>query len=123
PDTSPPAVLVTRRLPASVLDRLRAHCTVDLHDADSDLPRPDLLRRIAGKQGLLAMLVDVVDAELLARADRLRVIANVAVGYNNIDVAAARARGIVVTNTPDVLTDATADIAGALFPTTPHRSP
>jgi glyoxylate reductase len=61
------------------------------------------------------MLVDVVDAQLLAHADRLRVVANVAVGYNNIDIAAARARGIVVTNTPDVLTDATADIAWALI--------
>jgi glyoxylate reductase len=110
-----PGVLVTRRLPASVLDWLRAHCDIDLHDADTDLPRSELLRRVAGKQGLLAMLVDVVDAELLAHADRLRVVANVAVGYNNIDVAAARARGIVVTNTPDVLTDATADIAWALI--------
>ena len=110
-----PEVLVTRRLPASVLDRLRAHCDVDLHDADTDLPRAELLRRVAGKQGLIAMLVDTVDAELFAHADVLRVVANVAVGYNNIDVAAAHARGIVVTNTPDVLTDATADIAWALI--------
>ena len=88
-----PSVLVTRRLPKGVLDRLGAHCDLDLHDADTDFPRSELLRRVAGKQGLLAMLVDVVDAELLSHADRLRVVANVAVGYNNIDVAAARARG------------------------------
>ena len=97
------------------MDRLRAHCDIDLHDADTDLPRADLLRRVAGKQGLIAMLVDAVDAELFAHADALRVVANVAVGYNNVDVPAARARGVVVTNTPDVLTDATADIAWALI--------
>lgn len=70
---------------------------------------------IAGHQGLVAMLTDRIDAEVLDAAPTLRVVANYAAGYNNIDLAAARARGIVVTNTPGVLTDATADLTWALI--------
>jgi glyoxylate reductase len=110
-----PAVLVTRRIPTSVLDRLRAHCDVDLHDGADDLSRSELLRRVAGKRGLVAVLPNRVDAELLDAAPALEVVANIAVGYDNIDVAAATARGVVVTNTPDVLTEAVADFTMGLI--------
>ncbi len=79
------------------------------------MPRAAILERIRGKQALIAMLTDRVDEELLARGTSLRVVANVAVGYNNIDVAAARAHGVIITNTPDVLTNSTADLTWALI--------
>ena len=109
------SVLVTRRLPRRVLDALGAVADVELHDEDTDYPRASLLDRIVGKQALVSMLTDVVDETLLSRAPSLRVVANVAVGYNNIDVAAARAHGVIVTNTPDVLTNSTADLTWALI--------
>lgn len=77
--------------------------------------RPDLLDAVADADGLISLLSFAIDAELLARAPRLRVIANFAVGYDNVDVPAATARGIPVTNTPDVLTEATADFTFALL--------
>ncbi len=77
--------------------------------------RADLLEAVAGADGFLSMITDAVDAELLDAAPRLRVVSNMAVGYNNIDVAAATARGIVVTNTPGILTEATAELAFALI--------
>jgi glyoxylate reductase len=79
------------------------------------LTSKELRRLIAGQQGIIAMLTDRIDADLLDAAPTLRVVANYAAGYNNIDVAAARARGIAVTNTPGVLTDATADLTWALI--------
>ena len=79
------------------------------------MPHAELVARVAGKQALLSLITDAVDAEVIDAGQDLRVIANVAVGYNNVDVAAARARGIVVSNTPDVLTDATADMTWALI--------
>ena len=94
--------------------RLEAACDVarlDLTGASHD----ELVRGVAGKQALLSMVTDTVDRAVIEAGRDLRVIANVAVGYNNVDVAAARERGIVVTNTPDVLTDATADLTMALI--------
>jgi glyoxylate reductase len=88
---------------------------VDYHDSLDVLPRADLLARLRGKDGLICHIVSAVDDELLAAAPTVKVVANVAVGYNNIDVAAARRRGVVVTNTPDVLTETTADFAWALL--------
>jgi glyoxylate reductase len=75
----------------------------------------ELVRRLAGKQGLVSVLTDPVNADVLARAADLKVVSNIAVGYDNIDVPAAHARGIVVTNTPDVLTQATAELTWALI--------
>jgi glyoxylate reductase len=109
-------VFVSRRLPGSALDRLRAAG----HEVDvwpERLP-PDastLRDRVANADGLLALLTDRIDAELLAAAPRLRAIANYAVGYDNIDLEATAGRGIAVGNTPDVLTDATADLTFALL--------
>ncbi|OFW12549.1 MAG: D-glycerate dehydrogenase [Acidobacteria bacterium RIFCSPLOWO2_02_FULL_67_21] len=110
-----PKVLLTRSLPSSVLARLEAACDVDLFRGGGPVPRAEFLARVAGKEALLSMVTDTVDRAVIDAGTELRVIANVAVGYNNIDVAAARERGITVTNTPDVLTDATADFTMALM--------
>ena len=95
--------------------RLEASCDVDRFDGDGTMPHSELVTRVAGKQALLSMVTDTVDRAVIDAGTDLRVIANVAVGYNNVDVGAARARGIIVTNTPDVLTDATADLTMALI--------
>jgi glyoxylate reductase len=110
-----PAVLLTRRIPASVLTRLQAACTVDLHTGSRAISRNDLLARVRGKQALLCLLTDRVDDEVIDAGADLKIVANIAVGYDNIDVAAARARGVPVTNTPDVLTEATAEFTWALM--------
>ena len=108
-------IFVTRRLPFDALDRLReAH---EVNEWPGDMPpSPDQLRAaVAEAEGLLSLVTDRVDGALLDAAPRLRAIANMAVGTDNIDVEAAAARGIPVGNTPDVLTDATADLAFALL--------
>lgn len=109
-----PAVLVTRRIPSSVLAKLEDVCDVDLHEGATLAPG-DLKIRLHGKAGLVCVLTDRIDEEVLAAGRDLRVVSNIAVGYDNIDVAAAAARGVVVTNTPDVLTDATAELTWALI--------
>ncbi|MBI2188163.1 MAG: D-glycerate dehydrogenase [Acidobacteria bacterium] len=95
--------------------RLEAACQVEQCAGDGDAARRDLLARVAGKQALVSMVTDTIDRTVIEAGDALKIIANVAVGYNNIDVAAARGCGIIVTNTPDVLTDATADFTLALI--------
>ncbi len=110
-----PRVLLTRRIPATVLSRLAAACSVDLYEDDDPIPRAELLSRVRDKQALLCLLTDRVDAEVLDAGAGLKIVANIAVGYDNIDIAAARARGIPVTNTPDVLTGATAEFTWALI--------
>ena len=111
-----PAVLVTRRLPEEALAVLRERCDVDLHEEDAPIRREDLIERARGKVALLPMLTDRVDGEVLdAAGPQLRVVSNYAVGYDNVDVPACTARGVLVTNTPDVLTAATADMAWALL--------
>ena len=109
-------VLVTRKLPSRVISKLEESCDVDLFAGESAISRDELLRRVAGKAAIVCLLTDTIDAAVLdAAGPQLKVVANVAVGYNNIDVAACRARGIVVTNTPDVLTNACADFTWALI--------
>ncbi len=108
-------VLLTRRIPASVIARLEAECELDLYAGRDAIPRGELMTRVAGKQALICLLTDRVDAKVLDAGRDLRIVANIAVGYNNIDVEACRARGIVVTNTPDVLTNACADFTWALI--------
>jgi glyoxylate reductase len=110
-----PPVLLTRKLPSSVMTRLDAVCEVDRFEGHGAMPHDELIARVAGKHALLSLVTDVVDRSVIEAGRALRVIANVGVGYNNIDVAAARDRGVIVTNTPDVLTDATADFALALI--------
>jgi glyoxylate reductase len=95
--------------------RLEASCDVDRFEGDGTMSHEELVRRVAGKRALVSMVTDTVDRAVIDAGTDLRLIANVAVGYNNIDIAAARARGIIVTNTPEVLTDATADLTMALI--------
>ncbi len=109
------SVFVTRALPFPALERLReAH---DVEEWPGDMPpgAADLLARTRDAEGLLTLITDRVDAELLDGSPRLKAIANMGVGTDNIDVEAAKERGIPVGNTPDVLTDATADLAFALL--------
>lgn len=110
-----PRVLLTRRIPSAIYERLTAAADVDLYDGPSAMPADELFRRVKGKNGLISVLTDKVTKDLLAAADSLAIVANIAVGYDNIDVPAAKARGVVVTNTPDVLTEATAELAWGLI--------
>ncbi|HWE08109.1 MAG TPA: D-glycerate dehydrogenase [Solirubrobacteraceae bacterium] len=114
---------VTRQLPGPALDRLREHHEVDVWPERLPPPYDELRRRTADAEGLLSLLTDRVDAALITGSPKLRAIANYAVGYDNIDLEAARARGIAVGNTPDVLTDATADLAFALLLAAARRLP
>lgn len=111
-----PKVYVSRIIPEAALEMVRAETEMRSWDRE-DVPPPHevLLREVADCDGLLSLLTDKIDDELLARAPRLRVVANMAVGYDNIDVPAATRRRIVVTNTPEVLTETTADFAFALL--------
>jgi len=114
--TDPGAVLVTRGVPEPVRARLAGGCRLEVWEGEGVMPRAELLDRVAGKAGLLAMLTDRVDAELLDRAGPgLLVVANFAVGYDNLDLDACTARGVLATNTPDVVTEATADMTWALL--------
>jgi len=116
-------ILITRRVPPPAVESLRAAgLVVDLVDQDDPPSRAELLARVPGVVGLITMLSEKVDAELLeAAGPGLRVVANFAVGYDNIDLEACRRRGVRVTNTPGVLTDATADLAWALILATARR--
>lgn len=86
-----------------------------MHDGPDDLARGELLRRVVGAQALMPVLTNIIDAELLDAGHGLSIVANIAVGYDNVDVGAAAARGVIVTNTPDVLTHAVADLTMALM--------
>ena len=113
---SRPKVFVTRLIPAAGLDRIKAACDADIWSERLPPPRDVLLARSRGCDGLLTLLTDKVDAELMdAAGPQLKVVSNYAVGFNNIDVAEATRRGIRVGNTPGVLTEATADLAFALL--------
>jgi len=116
-----PAVLISYPLPDEAVRLARARAQVDLHTGSDPLSREELVTRLRGRQGLICLITDVVDDGLLAACPDLRVVANVAVGFNNVDVAAATRRGVVITNTPDVLTDTTADFAWALLMATARR--
>jgi glyoxylate reductase len=108
-------VFVTRRLPGDALDRLAAEHDVEVWPEQLPPGRDELLSRAPQLEGLLSLLTDPVDAELIGAAPRLRAISNYAVGVDNVDLEAAAARGIPVGNTPDVRTDTTADLAVALM--------
>jgi glyoxylate reductase len=112
---STPAILVTRRLPSSVLDKLRAIADVDVYTGSAAMPAAELRARVAAKDALVSLPTDAVDRPVIDAAPTLKVIANVAVGFDNVDVAYAASRGIVVTNTPDVLTESVADFTWGLI--------
>ncbi len=111
-----PRVFVTRRISISALERIEQVCEVDVWEGEMPPPAPILADRVAQVDGILSMVTDRIDAAILdAAGPSLKVVSNMAVGYNNIDLAAARARGVAVGNTPGVLTDATADLTLALL--------
>ncbi len=119
-----PNVFVSRVIPDEGLEAIRAACEMDLWERDLPPPRDELLRRVAGCDGVLTLLTDRVDDEFLdAAGKKLRVVSNYAVGFDNIDVAACARRGIPVGNTPGVLTDTTADLAWALLMAAARRLP
>lgn len=109
-------VVVTGQIPDVAVQALRAAHEVEVWESTEPIGRPELLHRVAGADAVVSLLTERVDAELLeAAGPQLQVVANVAVGHNNIDLPVCRAAGVVVSNTPDVLTEATADIAFALI--------
>jgi len=110
-----PHVFVTRRLPGGALDRLHAVAEVDVWEGELPPPRGELLARARNADGLISLLTERIDGELLDRCPRLVAVCNYAVGYDNFDVDAATARGVLLTNTPGVLTETTADFAFALL--------
>ncbi len=110
-----PKVLVTREVFDETLEYLGAHCQVESNQKDVPFDPAELARRLADKDGLMCCLTDRVDATLLAGSPQLKVVANIAVGYNNIDLDACTARGVMATNTPGVLDDSTADLAWTLM--------
>jgi len=116
-----PRVVVTREVFDETIDFLAQHCEVDANQADAAHTPDALAQKLADKDGVMCALTDRIDAALIARCPRLKAVANIAVGYNNIDVAACSARNIRVTNTPGVLDDSTADLAWALMLATARR--
>ncbi|HJS18136.1 MAG TPA: D-glycerate dehydrogenase [Anaerolineales bacterium] len=121
---SKPKVFVTRVIPEKGLEVIREFCEMDLWQDELPPSREELLKRVQDMDGLLCLLTDQVDGEVMDTAGgRLKVISNFAVGFDNIDIHAATARNIAVGNTPDVLTDATADFAFALMMAVARRIP
>ena len=110
-----PSILVTRKLPSSVIKKLEAAADVEVYAGDGGMPAEELRTRVAGRNALVSLLTDAVDRRVIDAAPDLKIVANVAVGYNNIDVAYAKSRGVLVTHTPDVLTEAVADFTWALI--------
>lgn len=108
-------VLITRKLPGQGFQRLQELCSVTVFPEDRNMTKEELLAAMPQYDAVISMLANPMDAEVIAAGERLKVIANYAVGYNNIDVAAATSRGIAVVNTPDVLTGASADFTWALL--------
>jgi glyoxylate reductase len=108
-------VFISNILPADARRIIPVDVEVEYNETNRPLPKADLIRRLRDKDGLICHIISTIDDDVLAAAPGLKVVSNVAVGYNNIDVAAARRRGVVVTNTPDVLTETTADFAWALL--------
>ena len=108
-------VLVTNRIPAAVLQHLESDLEIDYHTEQNALSRDQLLDRVRDKHGLLCVVTDTIDAGIIKAGSQLRVIANIAVGYDNIDIATAKKHGIVVTNTPGVLTESVAELTWGLI--------
>ena len=110
-----PKVFITREIPSTGLDMLKNRYDLEVNPDDRPLTKQEIITGIQGKDALLSQLTDTIDAEVVAANPHLKIIANYAVGYNNIDVAEATKRGIPVSNTPGVLTETTADLAWLLM--------
>jgi len=111
----PKSLFISNVLPAEARALIPRSIDVDYNDSDTALSKSDLIQRLRDKDGLICHIISSIDDEVLAASPTLKVVSNVAVGFNNIDVAAARKRSVIVTNTPDVLTETTADFAWALL--------
>ncbi|WP_432664337.1 D-glycerate dehydrogenase [Wukongibacter baidiensis] len=114
-------VLITRMIPEEGINKLREYFEVEVNELDRAYTYEELKEKVKGKDGVLCLLSDQIDGEIMDVEDRVKIFANYAVGYNNMDVEAAKARDIYLSNTPGVLTDATADIAWALLFATARR--
>ncbi len=118
-----PRVFITRKVPEAGINLLKQHCQVKVHTGDGVIPRDELINGVKWGDALLCLLTDRIDEEVISANPNLRVIANYAVGFDNIDVKAATARSIAVTNTPEVLTDAVAEHTFALMMAIARRIP
>jgi glyoxylate reductase len=110
-----PKVLITRTILAEALEYLKDKTDYEIGTSDTTLAKQEIIAKVCDKEGLLAQLMDTIDKEVMDAAPRLKIVANCAVGYNNIDIEYARTKGILVTNTPGVLTETTADLTWALI--------
>jgi len=118
-----PKVLITRKILTEALCYLQEHTDSEIGATDRNLTKQEIIEKIGDKEGLLSLLVDTIDKEILDSAHSLKIIANCAVGYNNIDTEEAKKKGILVTNTPGVLTETTADLTWALIFAVARRIP
>lgn len=116
-----PKILVARKIFPEGLARLQAMCDVDYNESDAIYPKAVLAEKLAGAAGALVTGSERIDAETLAQTKGLKIVSNMMVGYNNFDLAAMSATGVMATNTPDVLTDTTADLAFGLILSTARR--
>ncbi|PKO68432.1 MAG: D-glycerate dehydrogenase [Betaproteobacteria bacterium HGW-Betaproteobacteria-16] len=116
-----PGIFIARKVFPEVVARLGEHFDVEMNDTDHVLPPEQLAQRLQGRVGVLTTGSERVDAALLAACPQLKIVANIAVGYNNFDMAAINAAGVLATNTPDVLTETTADFGFALLMATARR--
>jgi glyoxylate reductase len=117
-------IFITRRVFRDAIDILEKEGhTIDINDSDRILPARELVKRAHGKTGLICLLNDSIDSVVMDKLSSLKVISNIAVGYDNIDIVAATQRGIMVTNTPGVLTETTADLVFALLLGAARRIP
>ena len=112
---SKPKVLITREIPSPGVDLLKSECDVEMNLEDRALTRLELLSKAADKDAVLCLLTDKIDAEFFNAAPNLKGVANYAVGFDNMNVSEASSRGIPLSNTPEVLTEATAEMAWALL--------
>ncbi len=110
-----PKVLITRRIPTSGIELLQQSCDVEIWDSDDVMPRAEFLKAAADQDAVLCLLTDKIDAETLDIAKKAKIFANMAVGFDNIDVEECSKRGVMASNTPGVLTDTTADFAFTLL--------
>lgn len=116
-----PWIVVTRKVASEAIELLESVGEVDVWQEDAPMPREVLLEKAQRADAILTMLTEKVDEELLTHASHLRIVANMAVGYDNLDVEACKKHGVIATNTPDVLTEATADLTFALMMATARR--
>jgi glyoxylate reductase len=117
-----PKVYISRRIPNEIVSKIEEYCQVRMWEhEDIPVPRQVLEEEIKEVEGLFCLLTETIDRDLLARAEKLKIVSNMAVGYNNIDIEAAKEKGVTVTNTPGVLTETTADLTFALMMATARR--